>query len=52
MAIKLQTFYDKEIQKVGSNHPCLAVMSLNSAHNKDENYYPQVFLKECKYIQK
>ena len=43
-------FYDKEIPKVDSNHTCLAVISLDSALKKDENYYPQVFLKECKYI--
>ena len=43
-------FYDKEIPKVDSNHNCLAIMSLDSALNKDGNYYPQVFLKECKFI--
>ena len=45
-------FYDKEIPKVDSNHICLAVISLDAALKKDENYYPQVFLKECKYIEK
>ena len=35
-----------------SNHTCLAVISLESALKKDENYYPQVFFKECKYIEK
>ena len=25
---------------------------MDSALQKDENYYPQVFLKECKYIKK
>ena len=45
-------FYDKEIPKVDSNHTCLAVISLDSIPKKDENYYPQVFLKECKYIKK
>ena len=44
-------FYDKEIPKVDSNHTCLAVISLDSALKKDDNYYPQVFLKECKYIE-
>ena len=44
-------FYDEEIPKVYSNHTCLAVVSLNSALKKDENYYPQVFLKECKCIE-
>ena len=41
-------FYDKKI----SNHTCLAVISLDSALKKNDNYYPQVFLKECKYIEK
>ena len=45
-------FYDKEIPNVDSNHTCLAVISLDSALKKDENYYLQVFLKECKYIEK
>ena len=35
-----------------SNHTCLAGISLDSALKKDENYNPQVFLKECKYIPK
>ena len=38
-------FYNKEIPKVDSNHTCLAVISLDSALNKDGNYYPQVSLK-------
>ena len=44
--------YDKEIPKVDSNHTCLGVIRLNSALKKDENYYQQVFLKECKCIEK
>ena len=35
-----------------SNNACLAVISLNSALKKDDNYYPQVFLKEVKCIEK
>ena len=38
--------------KVNSNQTCLAVISLDSALKKDENYYLQLFLKECKYIEK
>ena len=34
-------FYDKEIPKVGYSHTCLAVISLDSALNK-----------ECKYIER
>ena len=45
-------FYDKEIPKLGSNHTCLAVISLDSALKKDKHYYPQISLKECKYIEK
>ena len=39
-----------EIPKVASDHTCLAVISLDSTLKKDENYYPHVFLNECKYI--
>ena len=35
-----------------SNHTCVAVISLDSALKKDDNYYPQVFIEECKYIEK
>ena len=35
-----------------SNHTSLAVISLDSRLRKDENYYLQVFLKECKYVEK
>ena len=52
MAIKLQIFTIKKMFKLDSNHTCLAVISLNSALKNDENYYPQVFLKECTYIEK
>ena len=40
-------FYDKETPKVDSNHTCVAVISLDPALNKEANFYPQVFLKEC-----
>ena len=45
-------FCDQKFSKVDSNHTCLAVISLDSALPKDRNYYPEVFLKECKYIEK
>ena len=35
-----------------SNYTCLAVVILDSAMKKDDNYYLQVFLKECKHIEK
>ena len=37
---------------MGSNHTYLAVINLDSALEKSKNYYPQVFLKECFYIEK
>ena len=46
-------FYNKEVPKVDSNHTRLAVISLDFVLKKGgESYYPQVFLKECKYIGK
>ena len=47
---EVSDFYDKKIPKVDSNHTCLEVINLDSALNKDGNYYPQVFLKECKEV--
>ena len=44
-------FHDKEVPKVDCNHTRLAVISLDSALKKDDNYYTRVFLKECKYIE-
>ena len=41
---------NKEIHKVSTYHTCLEEISLNSALNKNGNYYPQVFLNEFKYI--
>ena len=35
-----------------SNYTCLAVISLDFALKKDDNYYPQVLLKECNYIER
>ena len=35
-----------------SNHTSVAVISLDAVLKKDENYYLQVFLKECKCIGK
>ena len=50
MAIEVTDFHDKKISKADSNHTCLAVINLDSALKKDEIYYPQVFLKECKCV--
>ena len=44
-------FHDKML-KARSNGTRLAVITTDSALKKDKNYYPQVLLKECKYIEK
>ena len=51
MVMKLQIFSIKKFLRwILIILVCLAVISLDSAFKKDQNYYPQVFLKECKYI--
>ena len=43
-------FHNGEIlPKVGSNNICLPLILSDFVLGKDENYYPQVFLRECKY---
>ena len=49
---KVTDFCDKGIPNMDSAHTCLAIITLHSALKKDENYYPKVLLKECKYIEK
>ena len=36
---------------MNSNHTCLTVISFDSTLKKDDNYNPQVFSKECNYIE-
>ena len=50
--MKLQILMIKTFLKWALNHTYLAVISLDPALEKDENYYPQVLLKECKDIEK
>ena len=45
-------FYFEEVPKLCSNHTCLAVVSLGSDLKKNDSYYPQVFLRDCKYVEK
>ena len=42
----------KKIPKVDPNQTCLVVVSLDSTLKKDDNYYPQVLLRNCKHIEK
>ena len=52
MCAAATAFHDKKIPKMDSNCTYVAVISLYSVFKKDENYYPQEFLKECKCISK
>ena len=49
MGMKLQIFTIKN-PKLDSNHTFLAVISLDSVLKKDDNYYPQDFLKKSANI--
>ena len=49
---EVKGLYNKKISNLDSDLTCLAVIKLVSALKKNDNYYPQVFLKECKYIEK
>ena len=40
------------MSNVDPNHTCLPIIGLDSALKKDENFYLQIFLKECNYIEK
>ena len=45
-------FHSNKIPKKGSQCICLLVILIDSVFRTDKNYYPQVFLEECKYIVK
>ena len=49
---EITDFYNKKFLRQTLNHTSLAVISLDSTLEKDDNYYLQVFLKECKYTEK
>ena len=45
-------FHNNKIPKEGSKYICLSVILTNLVYKKDKNYYPEVFLGECKYVVK
>ena len=45
-------FHKNKILKEGSQFFCLSVILINSVFRTGKNYYPQVFLEECKYVVK
>ena len=48
---KVNTSFDNsKIPKEGSQCIYVSVILTYSVYRKDKNYYPQVFLEECKYV--
>ena len=45
-------FQDLKIPKEGSQFICLSIILIDSIFRAAKNYYPQVFLEECKYVAK
>ena len=45
-------FHARKILEAGSNYIWWSIILIDSILKKGENYYPQVSLKECKYIEK
>ena len=45
-------FLSDKIPKEGTQCICLSVILIDSVYRKHKNYYPQVFLEECKYVVK
>ena len=45
-------FHNNKIPKEDSQCTCLSVILINSIFRTANNYYPQVFLEECKYVAK
>ena len=46
------TFHNDKISKEGSHCIFLSVKFIDSVLKRGKNYYPQVFLEECKYFAK
>ena len=45
-------FQINKISKESSQGICVSVRVIDSAYSKDKDYYPQVFLEECKNVVK
>ena len=43
-------FHKNKLPIEGSQFVCLSVISTDSIFKTGKNYYPQIFLEECKYV--
>ena len=49
---EVKDFHTRKIAEAGPNYICWSVILIGFILEKDENYYPQEFLKACKFIEK
>ena len=42
--------HNNKTSREGSEFICLSVILIDSVFGTGKNYYPQVFLEECKYV--
>ena len=47
----ITNFHNKKIPKEKAPCKCLSIIMLDSVIKANKKYYPQNFLKECKYVQ-
>ena len=47
-----RNFHNTKIRKERSQFICLSVILIGSAFRRGKNYYPRVFLGECRYVAK
>ena len=43
-------FHNNKLAKEGYQCIFLSVILIDSVYRKNEDYYPRVFLEECKYV--
>ena len=43
-------FQGKKIPKENASYKCLSLIMLDSVIKRNQNYYPQTLLEECKYV--
>ena len=48
----ITSFHNDKIPKKGFQCLSQSVILNNSVYREDKNYYPEVFLEECKYVVK
>ena len=49
---KSTNFHNNKIPKEGHQFTSLSVILIDPVFRAGKNYYPQLFLEECKYIDK